>query len=198
MGAFSIFRLAKRRKIHYNNCRLLFSKAGFYHAARILPLPPRVSARQCGLRHRHRQCLALSLCHRQIRRRTLCPPVSGLPAGHGRAGFDDGAGRRPRRTQKRRAGLPRAGKARTEVAHPRLVLPDRLLPADDGLLHRHRQDGHLFREIPDRRVPQRHGRRDHRQCFRRNAGRPRPDGPLDGACRHCGLPCLQLRPAKRP
>ena len=57
------------------------SKAGFYHAARILPFPPRVSARQRGLRHRHRQCLALSLCHRQIRRRTLCPPVSGLPAG---------------------------------------------------------------------------------------------------------------------
>ena len=38
-------------------------------------------------------------------------------------------------------GLQDARKARPEVAHPRLVLPDRLLPADDVLHHRLRLDG---------------------------------------------------------
>ena len=61
--------------------------------------------------------------------------------------------------QERRAGLQDAGKARPEMAHPRLVLPDRLLPADDVLHHRLRLDGQLLRQVPHRRVPCRHGAR---------------------------------------
>lgn len=48
------------------------------------------------------------------------------------------------------------GKARSEMAHPRLVLPARLLPADDVLHHRLRLDGQLLRQVPHRRVPFRH------------------------------------------
>ena len=49
----------------------------------------------------------------------------------------------------------------SEVAHPRLVLPDRLLPADDVLYHRHRLDGELLLQIPYRQFPRRyeHARR---------------------------------------
>ena len=51
------------------------------------------------------------------------------------------------------------GKARLQVAHPRLVLSGGLLSADDVLHHRHRLDGELLRQIPHRRLPRRYDRR---------------------------------------
>ncbi len=66
---------------------------------------------QCRLRHRHRQCLALPLYHRPVRRRILCAVLSHLSGHHGHPRYDDGAGRGPRQPQKRRTGLPDPRKA---------------------------------------------------------------------------------------
>ena len=82
------------------------------------------------------------------------------------------------------------------MAHPRLVLPDWLLPAHDVLHHRHRLDGQLLRQIPHRRVPCRDGYRIRCRRIRRDALEPRRDDALDGAGRCRGLPDLLVRLAE--
>ena len=59
-------------------------------------------------------------------------------------------GRRPREPQERDPRLQDARKAQVQVAHPRLVLPDRLLPLDDVLHDGFRLDGELLWQISDR------------------------------------------------
>ena len=52
--------------------------------------------------------------------------------------------------QERDPRLQDARKAQVQVAHSRLVLPDRLLPLDDVLHDGFRLDGELFWQVPDR------------------------------------------------
>ena len=75
------------------------------HETRILPLPSGLPAGERGLRHRHRQRVALPLHRRQERRRLLRSLLPALPARDGRARADDGTGGRPREPQERRALL---------------------------------------------------------------------------------------------
>ena len=151
-----------------------------YHETRELPIPPRLPAGERRLRHRHRQRLALPLRRRPERRRPVRSVLSALPADHGRAGADDGAGRGPRQPQERGAGLSGAGKTGQQVAHPRLVLRRRLLPADDVLHHRRRLDARLLCQVPHRLL-HRTGRGGHQRRVRPDAAKPRRDDRLHGA-----------------
>ena len=83
-----------------------------------------------------------------------------VPGDHGPARADHGAGRGPGQPEERRPGLQGPGKARQQVAYPRLVRHLRLLHADDVLHHRLRLDaGLLSTSSPPAPSPRHGGRR---------------------------------------
>ena len=113
---------------------------------------PGLSAGERGLRHRHRQCVALSVYHRAVRRGDLRVLLPAVPAADGGAGADDGAGRGPGGPGQRHGGLPGAGEAGQRLAPPWLGVYAGLLSADDVLYHRLRLDAGVFCEVPHRLV----------------------------------------------
>ena len=75
-----------------------------------------------------------------------------------------------RASQERDPRLQDARKAQVQVAHPRLVLPDRLLPLDDVLHDGFRLDGELLWQVPDRQVLLRYARGGRVRRVRRAVG----------------------------
>ena len=72
---------------------------------RILQIAARLSSGQRGLRHRHRQRMAVPVCGRRERRGSVRAAVSGDAYGAGTAGAYDGACGRTRQPQERRPRL---------------------------------------------------------------------------------------------